>query len=195
MLVAQAAFAAEKFLGRSIPAEAIEETLGEITRQCTNIVLIGMPGCGKSTVGKILAELTGRELVDTDAMVETRTGRSIPTIFAEDGEEIFRRLEAEAVAEAGRRSGLIVACGGGAVLREENRRALRQNGWICCLHRPLDRLDTAGRPLSGDMEKMKAMEALRGPIYAALADLTAENISVPEDTARTILTCFLQYMD
>ena len=101
MLVAQAAFAAEKFLGRSIPAEAIEETLGEITRQCTNIVLIGMPGCGKSTVGKILAELNGRELVDTDAMVETRTGRSIPTIFAEDGEEIFRRLEAEAVAEAG----------------------------------------------------------------------------------------------
>lgn len=195
MLVAQAAFAAEKFLGRPVPAEAIEETLGEITRQCTNIVLIGMPGCGKSTVGKILAELTGRELVDTDAIVEARAGRSIPAIFAEDGEEAFRLLEAEAVAETGRRSGLIIACGGGAVLREENRRALRQNGWICCLRRPLDRLDTAGRPLSGNMEKMKAMEATRGPIYTALADLEAENISVPEDTAQTILKRFLQYLD
>ena len=195
MLVAQAAFAAEKFLGGPIPAETIEETLGEITRQCTNIVLIGMPGCGKSTVGKILARLTGREFVDTDAMVEERTGRSIPAIFAEDGEETFRQLETEAVADAGRRSGLIIACGGGAVLREENRRALRQNGWICRLCRPLEHLDTAGRPLSGDIDKMKAMETTRGPIYAALADLEAENISVPEDTSGKILAHFLQYME
>jgi len=195
MLVAQAAYAAEKFLGRPVPASTIEETLAAITQSCANIVLIGMPGSGKSTVGAELAALTGRELVDTDTRIVEREGKSIPEIFSEGGESAFRAIESEVIAEVGRERGLIIACGGGAVLREENRRALRQNGWICRLCRPLDQLDTAGRPLSGDMEKMKAMEAVRGPIYAAMADLTADNISVPGDPAREILTAFLQYMD
>ncbi len=195
MLVAQAAYAAEKFLGHPVPASAIEETFAAITQSCANIVLIGMPGSGKSTVGAELAALTGRELVDTDARIVEREGKSIPEIFAEGGETAFRDVESAVIAEIGRERGLIIACGGGAVLREENRRALRQNGWVCRLCRPLDQLDTSGRPLSGDMEKMKAMEAVRGPIYAAMADLTADNISVPGDTARGILTAFLQYMD
>ena len=155
-------------------------------------MLIGMPGCGKSTVGRCLAELTGRELIDTDARIEERAGKPIPQIFAEDGEAAFRALEADVIAELGRERGLIIACGGGAVLKPENRIALRQNGRIYCLRRPLELLETKGRPLSGNLEKMRALESVRAPIYREMTDLSVENITTPADAAAAIWKDFLQ---
>ncbi|MBQ2766716.1 MAG: shikimate kinase [Clostridia bacterium] len=192
MLVAQAAYASEKFAGRQVSEDAIETTLAAITQECANIVLIGMPGCGKSTVGRCLAELTGRELIDTDARIEERAGKPIPQIFAEDGEAAFRALEADVIAELGRERGLIIACGGGAVLKPENRIALRQNGRIYCLRRPLELLETKGRPLSGNLEKMRALESVRAPIYREMTDLSVENITTPADAAAAIWKDFLQ---
>lgn len=190
MLVAQAAYAAEKFLGRSLPANSIERTLSAITRDCANIVLIGMPGSGKSTVGAELARLTGRTLVDTDALVEAKAGKSIPAIFAEEGEAAFRDLEHTVVAEVGRERGLIIACGGGVILREDNRRALRENGRIYCLRRPLEWLARTGRPLSSSLEKLRELETVRGPIYAATTDLVVDNTATVQEAARTILADF-----
>lgn len=190
MLVAQAAFATEKFSRRPIDSTAITQTLSTIARSCANIVLIGMPGSGKSTVGAALAALTGRSLVDTDARIEARAGKSIPQIFAEDGEAAFRALECAVVAEVGRERGQIISCGGGVVLREENCRALRQNGRIYCLHRPLEWLERTGRPLSGDLAHMREMEAIRRPFYAALTDLDVDNTRAPEDAAHEILADF-----
>ncbi len=195
MLVAQAAYAAEKFLGRTLPADSVERTLASITQECANLVLIGMPGSGKSTVGAELARLTGRTLVDTDALVEARAGKSIPAIFADDGEAAFRELEHSVVAEVGRERGLIISCGGGVILREDNRRALRQNGRIYCLRRPLEWLERTGRPLSSSPEKLRELEAVRGPIYAAMTDLAVENIGTVAEAAATILADFAALAD
>ena len=195
MLVAQAAYAAEKFLGHPLADGIIERTLSTITQECANIVLIGMPGSGKSTVGAELARLTGRELVDTDAMIEARAGKPIPQIFADEGETAFRDLEQAIVAEVGRERGLIISCGGGAVLRPDNRRALRQNGRIYCLKRPIEWLERTGRPLSSSLERMRAMEIERRPIYDAMTDLAVDNITTPEDAASAILADFSAYAD
>ncbi len=195
MLVAQAAYAAEKFLGHPLEDDVIARTLADITAQCANIVLIGMPGSGKTTVGGLLASETGRELVDTDERIVARTGKTIPEIFAEVGEPGFRTIEREVVAEVSRERGLVIACGGGAVLAPENRAALRRNGRVYCLRRPLERLATDGRPLSGDLERMRAMEAVRRPIYADASDCTVDNCADPADAAREILADFMQFVD
>ncbi|MBR6708846.1 MAG: shikimate kinase, partial [Clostridia bacterium] len=172
------------------PQHMITETLNAITAQCENIVLIGMPGCGKSTVGALLADMLGRELVDTDAEIVAREGRSIPEIFAAEGESGFRAIEKEVVADVGRRRGLIIACGGGAVLDPANRIALRQNGRIYRLLRPLEALATDGRPLSATPERLQQLAREREPIYTAMADLSVDNIAAPEQAARTILRDF-----
>ncbi len=190
MLVAQAAYAAEKFLGRALDEDIVERTLADIAAQTANIVLIGMPGVGKTTVGKLLAAATGREFVDTDARITERAGIPIPEIFAAQGEAAFRALEREVVAEVSPERSLVIACGGGAVLAPENRTALRQNGRVYCLRRPIELLATDGRPLSGDPARMREMEKLRRPLYDETADLTLENERSPEDTAEAILTDF-----
>ena len=190
MLVAQAAYAAEKFLGHALSSGVIEQTLAAITQESANLVLIGMPGSGKSTVGAELAGMTGRPLIDTDTLIEARSGKPIPQIFAEDGEAVFRDLEAAVVAEVGRERGQIISCGGGAVLRPENCRALRQNGRIYCLRRPLEWLERTGRPLSRDLDRLRKLEAERRPIYAAMTDLAVENITTPREAAAAILADF-----
>lgn len=168
----------------------IEKTLSAIAQESANIVLVGMPGCGKSTVGAELARLTGRRLVDTDVMVEERTGKSIPQIFADEGEAAFRALEREAVSEAGCKRGLIIACGGGVVLNADNRFAIRQNGRVYCLKRPLEWLERTGRPLSSDPERLRAMEIERRPFYEAAADLTVDNTAAPAAATAAILADF-----
>ena len=195
MLVAQAAYAAEKFLEHTLPSSMIEQTLAAITQESTNIVLIGMPGSGKSTVGTELAALTERPLIDTDTLIEARAKKSIPQIFAEDGETAFRDLETAVLAEVGRERGQIISCGGGAVLRAENRRALQQNGRIYCLHRPLEWLERTGRPLSGDLDRLRRLEAERRPIYAAMTDIAVENTAAPRDAANIILSDFACFSD
>ena len=157
MLVAQAWHAATLFLDTEIPEEKIQEAFQSVRRECLNLVLMGMPGCGKSTQSRLAAEKLNRPFVDLDAEIVKRHG-PIPRIFEEQGEAGFRVLESEIVREYGKESGLVIATGGGAVLREENIRALRQNGVICWLRRPIEKLATQGRPLSVNQEKLREME-------------------------------------
>ena len=185
MLVAQAKEAAEWFTNSVISDEKISEIYEILRRQMENIVLIGMPGCGKSTVGKQLAEVTGKEFVDADEKISQLAGKSIPEIFAEDGEEVFRSFETKALEELGKRSGLVIATGGGCVTKERNYPLLHQNGTIIWLKRDLDQLPTDGRPLSqaGDLAKMYE---IRRPMYEAFADHAIDNNDSVTDTVRAI---------
>ena len=185
MLVAQAWRAEELFTGSAIPAETVEAVLAGLTAQLENVVLIGMPGCGKSTVGRALARRQGKAFLDLDRLIEERAGKSIPAIFAQEGEEAFRTLESWAVREAGARTGCVISTGGGVVTRAENCAPLRQNGVIIHLTRPLDRLPTAGRPVSQSTDLQTLWERRRG-LYAAFADRTVDNGRPLEETLDTI---------
>ena len=187
MLVAQAKRASELFLGEDLPDEAINTIVESISRETGNIVLVGMPGSGKSTVGKRLAQALGRPFVDTDTLIVEAAGRSIPDIFAADGEEVFRTYETEAVKQAGMMSGAVIATGGGVVTRQRNYAPLSQNGRIVFIKRDLARLPTRGRPLS-QTTPPEAMYAKRLPLYEAFADATVENNGSVEDTVADILT-------
>lgn len=191
MLVAQAAAAEERFFEKTIPSGETERILSQLWQDRANVVLIGMPGCGKTAVGKALAELSGRPLVDLDGEIEKRAGKSVPEIFASQGEGAFRDLESSVLAEACARPGQIIATGGGAVLRPENRAALRRAGRVYWLRRDLCRLSTEGRPLSqtGDLEEMYR---IRKPLYNGTADVVIDN-SVPlEETAQLIWRDFCE---
>ena len=178
MLVAQATAAAGYFLGTPGAFEGENERIiQKLTRDLQNIVLIGMPGCGKSTVGRIIAKKTGKQLVDMDAEIIKKAGKPIPQIFEESGESGFRDLESQAAAELGKQRGLVIATGGGAVLRSENVDALRQNGLVIHIKRPVELLSTKGRPLSKDLKTLREMERARLPLYEAAADVTFNNVS------------------
>lgn len=178
MLVWQAKRAEELFFDRSIPEARAETVLNELCRSTQNIVLIGMPGSGKSTIGRILSRISGREAVDTDAMVVEKAGMTIPEIFEKYGEEHFRRLETEAVAESGKRSGIIITCGGGVVTQERNYPLLHQNGVIFELRRDLEKLSTRARPLSRDLGALRDMYEKRKPMYEAFRDVPVDNNGV-----------------
>lgn len=188
MLVAQAKESAEYFTGKTLDDALIEAIYRKLRVQMQSIVLIGMPGCGKSTIGAALAKHLSRPLVDADEVITTLAGKSIPEIFAQGGEAVFRNWETKALASLGNRSGLILATGGGCVTRETNYPLLHQNGTIFCLKRDLNLLPKEGRPLSlkNDLE---AMYRLRKPLYEAFADFTIDNNGTPEATVNAILTC------
>lgn len=176
MLVAQATAAAGYFLGTPGAFECENERIIEkMMSDMRNIVLIGMPGCGKSTIGRHMAEETGKCFVDMDDEIIKKTGKSIPDIFEEVGEAGFRDIESEVAAELGKQRGLIIATGGGAVLRAENVDALRQNSLMIHIKRPVEVLATHGRPLSKDINTLRRMEAERMPLYEAAADMTIDN--------------------
>ena len=191
MLAAQAWYAAKLFLDADIPEEKIQEAYQSVRRECLNLVLIGMPGCGKSTQGKRAAQALGRTFVDLDAEIVKRFG-PIPNIFEEQGEAGFRKLESEIVKEFGKESGLVIATGGGAILQSENVEALRQNGALCWLRRPVEQLATAGRPLSANMEKLKEMEQIRTPLYRACADYAVDAHTEKAMTTKAILEGFYE---
>jgi len=171
MLVAQAKKASELFTGRAIPDEIVNEITQSVKTQTQNIILIGMPGCGKSTVGKELATKLGREFADTDEWVEHKAGKSIPTIFSESGEAAFRKLENEALEELCKQSGLVIATGGGIVKRAENRDIIKQNGFVIFLDRDIKDLPTEGRPLS-QKEGIEELAAERLPLYKKWSDFS-----------------------
>ncbi|MBQ8111237.1 MAG: AAA family ATPase [Clostridia bacterium] len=175
MLVGQAREAAELFTGREIDPGVTDRIYRQLRGQALNLILIGMPGCGKSAVGRALAADMGREFIDCDAEIVRRAGKSIPEIFAEQGEAGFRALEAELVAEVCKGKGAVIATGGGAVLRPQNVRAMRQNGRLIWLTRPLEALSTAGRPLSKSPEALREMWKAREPVYRAAADARVDN--------------------
>ena len=185
MLVAQAKESAEWFAGESIPDIRIEEIHAALRAQMENIILIGMPGCGKTTIGRLLAEKTGKRFVDADDALEARVGRKITDIIPTDGEEAFRRLESETLAELGKQSGLVIATGGGCVTRERNYPLLHQNGSILWLTRDLRKLPTQGRPLS-QTGKLAEMFAKRQPMYERFADAVIQNDGTVEDTLAQI---------
>ena len=174
MLVAQAKEAAEWFLGRKLTDDLIEAVYNKMRLQMENIILIGMPGCGKSTVGKALAEALGKNFVDADDALVKTYGKSIPDIFAEEGEAGFRVKETAVLKELGKKSGLVIATGGGCVTKAENYPLLHQNGTIFWLKRELDLLPTDGRPLS-QSQKLTEMYAKREPLYRSFADHIIDN--------------------
>lgn len=194
MLVAQAKAAEELFFARAIPEGENESILQLLRRTEQNIVLIGMPGSGKSTVGAALARLTGRRLIDLDEQITRAGGRAIPQIFAEDGEETFRTMESKQAQVWGKESGLIITTGGGIVKDEQNYRPLKQNGRIYQIERALTLLSREGRPLSlgADLEQMHRE---RAPLYARFRDAAAANDTTPEDAARRIWNDFCEYVD
>ena len=192
MLVAQAKRAEELFTGRPIPDSENERILSLLRREMTNIVLIGMPGSGKTTVGDALARLTGREAIDLDAMIEEAAGRSIPEIFAREGESGFRAREAAAAAEAGKRTGVILLTGGGIVKTAANYAALHQNGRIYQLVRDLTLLPTEGRPLSQGAD-LAAMWQERAPLYQRFRDAEIDNSGTVDDTAAAIWREFSEH--
>ena len=182
MLVAQGKRAAEIFFAKAIDDAVVENTVRSMEKRFRNVVLVGMPGCGKSTVGKLLAEQLEKSFVDTDVLVEQAADRPIPEIMASEGETAFRDREQAAVAEAGKQLSRVIATGGGAILREDNCRALRQNAQVVFLERPLEKLATAGRPLSKGGAALAELYEQRLPLYRALADVT---VAVDDDPAVT----------
>ena len=152
-----------------------------------NIVLIGMPGSGKSTLAALLGRKLGRPVANVDDLVRARAGMSIREIFARYGEEHFRDLESEVVAEVGAKRGQIVATGGGTVLRRQNVEALRRNGRLFLLDRPLgELLPTSDRPLADSEEKLLRLYRERMLLYRAAADEIIPTGRSPEETAQTM---------
>lgn len=186
MLVAQAKESAEWFTGKEILNERISEIHQILRKQMENIILVGMPGCGKSTIGRMLAEQLHMKFIDADTAIEASTGMSIPQIFAEDGEIGFRATEALVLAELGKASGQVIATGGGCVTQQKNYRSLHQNGRIYWLMRDVCHLPTEGRPLS-QQNKLEDMLHIRKPMYESFADVQVDNNGSIEDTVERIL--------
>ena len=150
-----------------------------------NIVLIGMPGSGKSTIGKLLAERCGKTFVDADEEIIALAGKSIPDIFAREGEDAFRTLETWVLEKLGKQSGLVIATGGGCVTKKRNYPLLHQNATIIWLKRTLELLPTDGRPLSQSCS-LAQMYAEREPLYRSFADAVIDNNGDITDTITQI---------
>ena len=187
MLIAQAKEAAESFTGHTMDDSMMHQIHGILQKQMQNIILVGMPGCGKSTMGKLLAEKCGKTFVDADAEIIRLAGKSIPEIFSEDGEETFRQWETKALESLGKQSGLVIATGGGCITRERNYPLLHQNGVIVWLKRDLDSLPTEGRPLS-QANSLQDLYAVRAPLYNTFADIVVDNNGTAEETIHSILS-------
>lgn len=187
MLVAQAKEAAEYFGGSPLPDSIIEIVYNKMSAKMKNIILVGMPGSGKSTIAALLAEQLGRSIVDADQKVIELAGKSIPDIFAEDGEAIFRQWETQALSDLGKKSQLIIATGGGCVTQQRNYPLLHQNGMIFWLQRELDLLPTDGRPLS-QIQKLSDMYAMRKPMYEAFSDYQIDNNGTCQESIHQILS-------
>jgi shikimate dehydrogenase len=192
MLVAQAKRAEELFFDKAIPDGETENIIAQLWRDRTNLVLVGMPGCGKTTVGRALARLSGKPFVDLDERIVDSAGASIPEIFAQEGEETFRHLESLVLDDVCTQDGQVIATGGGAVLQAENRAAMRRTGRVYFLRRALEELPTDGRPLSqkGSLEEMYRA---RKPLYSAAADVVIDNNVALEETAELIWRDFCEH--
>ena len=186
MLVAQAKEAAEWFTSTKISDDVIPEIYDKMCKRMENIVLIGMPGCGKSTIGKLLAQELNREFIDADAEIVKEAGMSIPKIFETQGEDGFREIETQVLAKLGQKSCLVIATGGGCVTKAENYSLLHQNGTIYWIKRDIASLPTDGRPLS-QSGKLEQMYKVRKPLYERFADCSVFNNTSPGDAVAKIL--------
>lgn len=186
MLVAQARRASELFTGSQIADAEIVRIERKLAREMQNIVLVGMPGCGKSVVGAALAKRLGRPLLDSDALVTQTAQTPIPEFFRMQGEGAFRALETQALRELGKRSGAVIATGGGSVLREENYDLLHQNGVIVWLRRELSALPIDGRPVSQSVA-LDELYRTREPRYRRFADCIVDNCGSVDDAVNKIM--------
>ncbi|MCI9156526.1 MAG: shikimate kinase [Lawsonibacter sp.] len=185
MLVNQAVVAEERFFDRSVSESETERILSELQRDRANLVLVGMPGCGKTTVGMELARIAKRPFVDLDDEIVRLAGKSIPEIFRKHGEPAFRALERKVLADVCDKNGQIIATGGGAILRKDNRTVMRRTGRVYFLRRDLDQLAVIGRPLSVK-GTMKEMYHFRLPLYTEVSDISVDNSATPEEAAQKI---------
>lgn len=193
MLAAQAVYASALFRNIEIAEEVVEKTFLAVLREKENIVLIGMPSSGKSTVGKELAEKIGRPLLDTDREIVRQCGKTISRIFAEDGETFFREREREVTARLSDRQGIVIATGGGIILNEQNLDALRANGRIYFLDRPLEQLMASDdRPLASDRAALEKRYAERYDRYLAAADKIIDASGSVRSNTWQILEDYLQ---
>jgi len=196
MLVAQAVYAAEHFMGKKLDEAAIPRITAQMRGEIANLSLIGMPSSGKTSVGRQLAKRLNKAFVDLDAEIVKTAGMPIPQIFAQQGEGGFRQLEAEVTARFAKEHGQVLSCGGGVVKTAGNVRALRQNGPVLFLDRPLDQLSVGGgRPLSKSAEALAAMEAERRPLYLAAADAVVPNNTTFNAAVRAAMEGFYEAID
>ena len=186
MLVAQAKKSAEWFMNCELSDTLISDIHRKLRDKMENIALVGMAGCGKSSIGRLLAKETGKTFVDADTEIEALAGKSIPEIFADDGEETFRSYETQVLTELGKKSGLVIATGGGCVTRERNYPLLHQNSRILWLKRCPARLPTEGRPLSQKTNPALLFEQ-RKPMYRAFGDAAIDNDGTRGETLTEIL--------
>lgn len=189
MLAAQAKKAAEYFFNKEYEESIIDVIVEKLSFELTNIVLVGMPGCGKTTVGKVLAEHYGRKLVDMDAIIVEKAGKPIPQIFEEQGEPGFRKIESEVAKEVGKEKELVISTGGGVIVTPENHDALRQNATVVFINRDIDVLPTDGRPLS-QKNNLHEMYKKRLPLYRSICHQEVDGNGTVEEVAERIEDLF-----
>lgn len=176
MLVAQAVYAAALFENKKPDENLIDDVYGKILNDKRNIVLIGMPSSGKTTIGKALAARMGKRFADTDELIVGTTGKSIPEIFEKEGEKVFREIEKKVICDIAVNDGTVIATGGGVILDEKNVLALKRNGVIVYLDRKIDNLiATDSRPLSSNVDDLKKLYAKRKPLYEKYAEITIDD--------------------
>ncbi|MBQ4289211.1 MAG: AAA family ATPase [Clostridia bacterium] len=191
MLVSQARRASEIFTGETISDDVVETITERLEKERLNVILIGMPGCGKTSVGKAVSEKLGRKHFDIDGLITERIGMPIHEFFAQNGEGVFRRVETEIMSDICRNTGVVISTGGGAVTRNENYDILKQNGVIVLLDRPLDQLEVDGRPLS----LSRSVEVLyneRKDMYNMFSDFSVKCTTI-DSTAEEVIERFLSY--
>jgi len=191
MLAAQAKASEEIFFEKEIDDNAVENTICDLLHKKTNIVLIGMPGSGKNSVGSVLAEISGRKIIDIDKTIEKNADMAIPEIFKKYGEQGFRKMEKETISQAGLETGKIIITGGGAVLDHDNYLPMRQIGRIYEIARSTRFLARKGRPLSEGSD-LDAMYANRRPYYERFRDAVADNDRTPAECAEKIWRDFCE---
>ena len=187
MLVAQAFFACELFLDKKLDESLIIKIYKKLKSDMENIILIGMPSSGKTTMGKSLAEELNREFFDIDKLIEDKEDKTIPEVFEEKGEEYFRDLESKVLEDISKENGLVIASGGGTPLRKENRDYILQNSIVIYLKRGLENLETSGRPLSKNLEDLKKLYSERKGIYEDLAQIKIDVIEDKKENLNLIL--------
>lgn len=196
MLVAQAVYAAEHFMDKKLDAAVIPHIAAQLKAEIANLSLVGMPSSGKTSVGRQLAKRLGKTFVDLDTEIVRAAGMPIPQIFAQQGEAGFRRIEAEVTARFAKEHGQVISCGGGIVKTPGNARALRQNGPVLFLDRPLSQLSVGGgRPLSKSREALAQMETERRPLYMAAADAVVPNNTTFNAAVRAAMEAFYEAID
>jgi len=193
MLVAQAARASSLFTGREIKKEKLEKTYREVLMKKSNISLIGMPSCGKSTVGKLLSEKLGLEFFDCDDEIVKKVGMSIPEYFEKYGEDAFRDVESEVAKSLSLKSGAVISTGGGIVKRAENTKALKKCGMLVYIDRPLELLSVGeGRPLSSSKDALKRLYKERKGLYEACADAVIDGAGSVGDVTDAIIELLMK---